>query len=221
LAVEAGAGGLGAASGAKALAAAHARLLRDSAIQFDFALAPRLQSVTIPEWLKMLGRWIAAVAKFLSTYAIDLFWIGVGLAILAIVFLIAREVMGTRFPLRRRRRPPRPSPADWRPEAFRARALLEDADRLANQGRCDEAAHLLLLRGVEDIEDKRPRLIKPSLTARDIAGLEAVPTAARGAFGAIAAVVETSLFGGVRLDAAAFAKCRAAYEDFAFPKAWA
>jgi hypothetical protein len=129
--------------------------------------------------------------------------------------------MGARFPFRRRSLPSRPAPADWRPEAFKARALLEDADRLASEGRYDEAAHLLLLRGVEDIEDKRPRLIKPAFTARDIAGLEAVPPAARGAFGAIAAVVETSLFGGARLDAAAFARCRAAYEDFAFPKAWA
>ncbi|MGH7024830.1 MAG: DUF4129 domain-containing protein, partial [Caulobacteraceae bacterium] len=135
--------------------------------------------------------------------------------------LILRELMGVRFPFRRRPRAPKVRPADWRPEAFKARALLADADRLAAEGRYDEAAHLLLLRGIDDIEEKRPRLVKPALTARDIAALEAVPGPARGAFSKIAAAVERSLFGGQVLDAAAFAACRAAYEAFAFGDAWA
>jgi hypothetical protein len=221
LAVDGGASGLGAEPGAKALAAAHARLLGDHAIQFDFSPSPKLPNFTAPEWLKILGQWIGAAAKFLSAYAIDLFWVGVGLAILGVVLLIARELMGARFPRLRRRPRPRRAPTDWRPEAFRARALLEDADRLAAEGRYGEAAHLLLLRGIDDIEDHRPRLVKPALTARDIAALGEVPTGARGAFSAIAAVVERSLFGGERVDAAAFARCRAAYEAFAFAGAWA
>jgi hypothetical protein len=214
-----GAGGEGVTAGAKALAMAHARLLSDHATQFAFTALPPDPKLELPKWWKVLGRWIGIAAKFIAPYAIDLFWIGLGAAILAAVFLIAREVLGARFPLRRRTRP-RPSPADWRPEAFKARALLEDADRLAAQGRYDEAAHLLLLRGIDDIEDKRPRLVKPALTARDIAALAAVPAAARDAFAQIATVVEKSLFGGRCLDAGAFAQCRAAYEAFAFPKAW-
>jgi len=85
----------------------------------------------------------------------------------------------------------------------------------------DEAAHLLLFRSIDDIEDRRPRLVRPALTARDIAALDAVPPAARGAFSQIGSAVERSLFGGQALDAAAFVACRAAYEAFAFDKAWA
>jgi hypothetical protein len=219
LAVEVGASGFGA--GAKALAAAHARLVADPAIQFSFTAIPKEPPIVLPEWLKLIGRWIGAAAKFLSPYAIDLFWVGVALAIAAVAFLIARDLLGVRFPSLRRRAKPRTLPADWAPEAFKARALLADADRLAAAGRYDEAAHLLLLRGVDDIEIKRPRLVKPALTARDIAALGEVPATARGAFAAIAAVVEKSLFGGQRLDGAAYAECRAAYEAFAFPRAWA
>ena len=211
----------GGTAGAQALAAAHARLLHDRALQFSFTPVPAQPQFIEPEWLKTLGRWIAQATKFLAPYAIDVFWMGVGAAILAVLYLILREVMGARFPFRRRRPAPRQRPVDWRPETFKARALLADADRLAGEGRYDEAAHLLLFRSIDDIEDRRPRLVKPALTARDIAVLEAVPPAARGAFGRIAAIVERSLFGGRTLDAAAFADCRAAYEAFAFGETWA
>ena len=203
------------------LAAAHARLLGDRSLQFSFTPAPPEQNLVEPEWLKALGRWIAQGLKFLAPYAIDLFWMGIGAAIVAVLYLILREVMGVRFPFRRKRPAARPRPADWRPEAFKARALLADADRLAGEGRYDEAAHLLLFRSIDDIEERRPRLVKPALTARDIAVLDALPPGARGAFGRIAAIVERSLFGGRTLDAAAFADCRAAYEAFAFVETWA
>lgn len=206
---------------AGALAAAHARLLNDRAIQFGFTPPAKLPEFATPAWLTAIARWIGGAAKFLAPFAIDLFWVGVAAALLGVLYLIVREVMGARFPLRRRRRPARAAPADWRPEAFKARALLADADRLAGEGRFDEAAHLLLFRSIDDIEDRRPRLVRPALTARDIAALDAVPPAARGAFSQIGAAVERSLFGGHALDAAAFAACRAAYEAFAFDKAWA
>ena len=206
-------------SGAKALADAHERLLGDRDLQFAFTPIRQPAAVHPPRWLEIIFQWIGASAKFLAPFAIDLFWIGLGLAVLAVVILILREVMGVRIPFHRRTRTRRP-PTDWRPEPMRARALLEDADRLADQGRYDEAAHLLLLRGIDDIDERRPRLVKPALTARDIAVLDAVPTAPRGAFSLIARTVETSLFGGRQLDAEAFARCRAAYEAFAFNPAW-
>ncbi|HEY2177431.1 MAG TPA: DUF4129 domain-containing protein [Caulobacteraceae bacterium] len=216
-----GASGFSAGAGSKALAAAHERLLADPTLQFDFTPIPKLPRINLPPWMEAIGRWIAGVAKAIGPYAINIFWIGLALAAVAVVFLIARELSGARWPGLRRRASIRPSPADWRPEAFRARALLEDADRLAAAGRFDEAAHLLLLRGVDEIEDRRPRLVKPALTARDIAALAEVPPAARGAFSTIAAVVETSLFGGARLDGEAWRRCREAYQAFAFPRAWA
>ena len=202
------------------VAAAHARLMNDHALQFTFGAAPARPDLVEPEWMKVLGRWIAGAVQFLTPIVIDLFWMGVGAAIVLILYLILREIMGARWPFRRKASP-RMKPVDWRPDPFRARALLADADRLAAEGRYDEAAHILLFRSIDDIEDRRPRLVRPALTARDIAALEAVPPAARSAFGRIASAVETSLFGGRTLDAAAFAEARAAYEAFAFGEGWA
>ncbi|MGH7023380.1 MAG: hypothetical protein ACREEB_07285, partial [Caulobacteraceae bacterium] len=85
---------MGTIAGAKALAAAHARLMGDRAIQFSFTPVPKTPDFVEPEWLKTLGRWIGSIAKFLAPYAIDLFWMGVGAAILALLYLILRELMG-------------------------------------------------------------------------------------------------------------------------------
>jgi hypothetical protein len=204
---------------AAGLARAHTRLLSDSSLQFGFTQPPQTPKIPTPDWLKAIGHWIGDVARFLAPYAVWIFWIGVGLAVLAVLFLIVRDMLGVRMPFRRRRAT-RVKPADWRPEALKAKALLADADRLAEQGRYDEAAHLLLFRSIDDIDERRPRLVRPALTARDISGLDAVPPTARGAFARITAIVERSLFGGETLDKAAFADCRAAYEAFAFGEAW-
>jgi len=204
---------------AKALALAHARLLAEGSLQFAFAQPPKMSTFQPPDWLKAIGRWVGAAAQFLAPYTVWIFWIGVGLAVLAVLYLVARDTLGARLPFRRRPSP-RVKPADWRPETLKAKALLADADRLAGQGRFDEAAHLLLFRSIDDIDERRPRLVRPALTARDIARLDQVPPPARNAFARIAAIVERSLFGGEALDASAFADCRAAYEAFAFGEAW-
>lgn len=102
----------------------------------------------------------------------------------------------------------------------KARTLLEDADKLAAAGQFAEAVHLILFRSIEDIEGKRPDLISPALTSRDIAGLEGVPERVRRTFSDIAAVVERSFFGGRAVGAEEFAACRKAYEGFAFAEAW-
>jgi len=204
---------------AAGLRALRARLLGDHGLQFDFTAiaAPRDQT---PEWLKALARAIGkAVVAALPVLKI-LFWVGVAVAVLFIALLIAREVFGIRFGARRKASPPRPAAADWLPEAWKAQALLEDADRLAAAGDYDRAARLILHRGIEDIEAHRPRLIRPALTARDIAALEGVPTRAREAFTLIARAVEASWFGARTLGAEEFAHCRQAYETFAFPEAW-
>ena len=110
--------------------------------------------------------------------------------------------------------------ADWRPAEAPARALLEEADRLAAAGRYAEAAHLLLFRSIEDIDARKPDLVRPALTSRDIAGAPAIPARPRRAFAEIVAMVERSLFGGRSLDAGDWTRCRAAYEEFAFAAEW-
>jgi len=107
---------------------------------------------------------------------------------------------------------------EWRPDAAASIALLEDADRLAAEGRFDEATHLLLQRSVAQIAAARPDWVEPSSTARELAGLAALPDGARSAFRVIAARVERSLFALRALDRADWDDARAAYAEFALAR---
>ena len=199
------------------LKAAQGRLLQDRTLQFHLKLEAPTPKAATPEWLKWLANLVGQLGHLLSW----VFWGAVVLGAAAIVVFIVLEIARTRWPdLFKRKRKPGQSPVDWRPEAAVARALLAEADRLAAEGRYAEAARLLLHRSIEDIESRRPRLVRPAFTAREIAGLEGLPAAARQTFGFIAEIVERSFFGGRDVDADSFAACRRAYEDFAFPGAW-
>ena len=145
------------------------------------------------------------------------FWGGLAVVAALVVWFVARELLAIHWRRRPKKAKPAATPADWRPEPQQARVLLEDADRLAAAGHYAEAAHLLLLRTIGDIQGRRPDLVRPALTARDIGSLAALPESARPAFAAIARIVERSLFGGRPVDAAGFELCRRAYADFALP----
>lgn len=196
-----------------ALADAHTRLLADERLQFDrVGFTPP----EIPAWLYWLRDALSAMRPVLEI----LFWAGLALIVGALAFLIIREVLKLRLPRAKPRAPTLSSETEWRPDETTARNLLAGADALAAEGRYAEAAHLLLLRSVEDIEIKKPRALKVSLTTREIAGLAGLPEAARPAFIRIGEVVERSLFGGRPVDAADFAECRRAYAAFALPERW-
>jgi hypothetical protein len=195
--------------------------MRDRSLQFDFTLARPPRTFHEPAWLRALEAWLGQAFGAVAPLLKILFWAVLAAAVLLVAWLILREVVGVRFARRRRARAARPKPADWRPDAGKARALLENADRLAAQGRYDQAVRLILHRGVEDIDARRPALVRPALTARDIAALAPVPAPARGAFTRIAAIVEFSAFAGHPIGQEAFAQCRAAYEAFVSPEAWA
>jgi hypothetical protein len=209
----------GSISGAPAdVAEAHRSLLADKTLQFDLTSRPLPKTAEAPEWLKMLGRLIEALSGPLQI----LFWGMVALAVLALIYFIVREATGLRWRGRFRRGQEGEAPApDWRPTEAAARLLLAEADRLAAAGRFADAAHHLLLHSIQEVEDRRPRSIRPAFTSREIARLNQLPAEARTAFGRIAAVVETSLFGGRPLGADEFADCRKAYQDFALPGSWA
>jgi hypothetical protein len=98
---------------------------------------------------------------------------------------------------------------------------LAEADRLAGEERYAEAVHVLLFRGVDDIRDQHPELFRRAMTSREIAAMSALPERARSHFGAIAAVVEHSFFGGRPVDAEGWSRCRRAYEAFAARESWA
>lgn len=195
-------------------AQAHRELLADSSIQFDL---PAFQPPVVPEWLKSVGELLQTLAPFGRV----LFWVAVASAALFLIVVIARRITSGRWawPWGHRAAPTETIP-DWQPASGPARALLREADALAAAQRYSEAAHLLLYRSIEEIDSRRPDLVQPALTSRDIAGAHLIPDRPRRAFAGIVAMVERSLFGGRPLAEADWSECRAAYEDFAFAERW-
>lgn len=190
-------------------------LLRRSDLQFDLGA---LAVPKPPDWLMSLFKLLGAAAVATAPFWKILFWIGLALIVALLLFLIGREVVGAiqrRLPKRAKAKPA--AQPEWRPAQARAIVLLEDADRLADQGRFAEAVHLILFRSIEDIDGHWPNLIKPALTSRDIADQHVLPESARRTFADIARMVERSFFGGDQLGSADFDTCRRAYEAFALP----
>jgi len=194
---------------------AHAALRTDTSIQFDL---PSFEPPVVPGWLRRLGELLEGSGPLFKI----VFWIVVGAVVLALLYAIFRwiERGGLAF-LKRRSDTEAAMAESWRPEEAPARALLAEADALASAGRFDQAVHLLLFRSIEDIEAKRPKLVRPALTSRDIAGADQIPAGPRSAFGRIVMAVERSLFGGRPLDQTDWTGCRVAYEEFAFAAEWA
>ena len=110
-----------------------------------------------------------------------------------------------KFSFRRRGKEAAEEP-EWHMAEQPARQLLGEADALAAQGRYSEAAHLLLYRSIEEIDQRRPDTVRKALTSRDIAGLPALPARPAEAFGDIVRAVERSLFGGRTLGARRLAR---------------
>lgn len=192
------------------LAAAHRALLHTRGLQLDFKAAP--QAPDPPGWLVDILRALAQTGPIFQF----VFWGGLAVAVALILWFVVRELMASR----RKGRPQAAPPADWRPEPGKALALLEEADRLAAAGRFGEAIHLLLFRSIDDIAGRRPGLVRPALTSRDIGRLEQMPARARSAFARIAERAEHSVFGGRAMGPDDFAQARGDYQDFAFSEGW-
>ncbi len=196
---------------------AHRALLADTRIQFDLpAVTPPPPP---PDWLTRFFKWLGHLFEWLAhggPVVQVVFWVAVACIALAILWPLGRWLW-----TRLRRQPDDEEPTEWRPQAGAARQLLAEADALAAQGDYAEAAHLVLLRSVEQIGARRPTFVRPALTSRDIARIDGLPGDVARAFGQIAGVVESGLFAARPVGAEAWAQCRAAYEAVAFPRAWA
>ncbi len=189
-----------------AFADAHREMLGDSAIQFDF---PDFQPPEPQTEFLNLGPLLTIV-----------FWLAVIGIVLFLLYLIVPRLIEAKWPRRYKSEDEAGANDAWRPAAAEARELLGEADALAAAGRFSEAAHLLLFRSIEDIDEKRPELVRPALTSRDIAALDAIPGGPRAAFSRIAMLVERSLFAERPLGAGDWTDCRAAYQEFAFAEGW-
>nr|WP_314435700.1 hypothetical protein [uncultured Brevundimonas sp.] len=187
--------------------------MREESFQFDRV---GYQPPNIPQWMRGLRDMLETIAPLLK-WAL---WIGLGLLAAAIIYAIVREILRLRGPRAKPAKPRAQVETEWRPDVQAARDLLASADALAAEGHYAEAAHLILLRSVEDIGKHQPRALRISLTTREIASLTCLPDAARPAFMNISQLVERSLFGGATVNADDFTNCRRAYEAFALPQGW-
>jgi hypothetical protein len=209
-----------AAAGADGLASDWRALRADGDIQFAPIEMPEPQPP--PDWMRALGEFLtslfsplvdglAAAGQVLGLSGQALMWLVIALAV-----VLAGVIAWRYLALHARHRDAAEQPApEWAPDTGEARALLDDADRLAAEGRFDEATHLLLVRSIGQIAAARPDLLEPSSTAREIARLTALPDAARLAFTVIAERVERSLFALRRLSADDWRAARSAYAEFA------
>jgi hypothetical protein len=193
---------------------AHAAMMADKTLQHSLPAVPPPKPP--PDWLKPLLEALGAAGTPISIVV----WTAIGIGVAVVIFFIVRELYGVQLGWKRDKGPRKTGATDWRPDREKARILLLDADALAAEGRYDEAVHMLLLRGVADITARRPRLIGPALTSRDIAALPDLPEAARPAFALIAEIVERSFFGGRPVDEAGWLQAREAYEQLVFSGTW-
>jgi len=218
------------------LTAAHRALRADGDVQFS--MPPVDPPKPPPAWLKALNEWLKdalePVGRFFrwissfmpdAPYARIFLWTVIAAAALLFVWMVQDRVRNGewRLPrLSRRRVAPYVEAVDdgWAPSEAPARAWLQEADALAADGRYGEAVHHLLLRSVEDLSRRRPQIVRPALTSRDLARAEGIPAMPRRLFAEITAVVERSLFGGDAVDQEQWGRCRAAYADFAQARSW-
>lgn len=224
-----------AAAAAQRFAAAHDALRTDRSVQFDLRPAPPIPKP--PEWVHKLGDWIAwafrpigrAIAWVYhllpdAPYARILLWLVLAAIAVLLIWAIVDRIRNGRWRWPRLRRVHSEEAVEgeqeWAPEMAPVRAWLREADALAADGHFAEAVHHLLIRSIEDIGRRRPRLVRPALTSRDIAAADEMPPTARDIFAGIARIVERSLFGGRAVEATDWTEARTAYADFALPKVW-
>lgn len=217
------------------MAAAHDALKADPSIQFSLQPAPPPPQP--PQWLRDFFQWLgdvlSPVGRFFqwigsfmpdAPYARILLWTVLAAAAAGLAIMIYRRIRDGEWRLPRRRRAvgvaAEAEEEDWAPEAAPARAWLREADALAAEGRYAEAVHHLLFRSIEDIARRRPRLVRPALTSRELAAAEALPPPARSLFARIAGLVERSLFGGRPVEASDWTTARTAYADLVLPGTW-
>jgi hypothetical protein len=222
------------AAGDANFAHAWTTLRHDASVQFN--LPPPQPPPQPPAWLETVGRILRKVfepiGRFLqwiggffpdAAYARIILWTVIALGGAALLWALYNRLRHGEWRLRL----PRLAPVqdlqveeEWTPEVEGARSWLEEADALAREGRFADAIHHLLFRSIEDIAYRRPALVRPALTSRELAASQGIPGRARDLFAGIARLVERSLFGGNPVSEADWLGAREAYSNFALASAW-
>jgi len=150
-------------------------------------------------------------AAGLGTVFQFLVWGAIAVALLLIILAVANELIG------RRREPPAPEEPKGREEEAPKAALvrpLDDADRLAQEGRFAEAIHVLLLRTFQELTRAAGVKIAPSWTSREVLGKIWLAPDAREALVELVQVVELTWFGDDVPGEPDWLRCRAQYDRF-------
>lgn len=193
---------------------AHRKLLARGDLQFEF-------TVPMERTRPPANNWFFEMLDALGPLFNIIFWGGLAAIVLTLAFFIGREVLRARFGHDDKKQVrAEVQETSYQPAPEKARALLDDADKLAAQGLYDDAVRTLLHRSIDDIEQRSPRAIRPAQTSREIARLSILPPSVRAAFDPLVRAVERSWFGGLPLDSAGYQACRKSYADFALPEAW-
>lgn len=232
-----------AANQAAELARAHRALVSDGTIQTELSLAK--PAAKPPGWLQdfvdWLGERLKPVGRALGwvfekvgamlpdlPYARIFFWTVIGMFAAACAWAAYNRIRHGEWRLPRIRRRRRMTETDLQNGAeetplideAEARSLLAEAERAADDGRFAEAIHGLLLWSIDAIARRRPYLIRPALTSRELSRTDLLPGPVRELFASIAERVELSLFGGHAVSQADWVEARAAYADLVLPRSW-
>jgi hypothetical protein len=191
----------------------------DTTIQFTPSPAPKPPE--IPQWwsdfLDWLGGWLSPLVEaFVAAWPI----LRVGLLVLLAAGVLTLIWVIVAPYLEQWRGRKAADQESWQPEPDVARALLGEAEALAAAGQFERAVRLLLHRSIADIEKRRPDLLRPSSTAREIERFDKLPDAPRAMFAVIAGQVERGLFAALPIDERGWQAARDAYAGFALTKSW-
>lgn len=144
------------------------------------------------------GAWPVLVPALgaLAPLATLVLYVLIGAAVLLILSWIVLEAVN-----RRRGRGPEPGAQRESAEEGEAApergAVLDDASRLAAEGRYGEAIHVLLLVAIRQLAERSRVTLPPSRTSRELVRLLPLGAESRETFAELVRSVELSLFGGV------------------------
>lgn len=183
----------------------------DARYQFEVEAPPPPEPLREREpWFD--GPFWDGLGEILAVLLRVLFWGALAALAAFVLYQVARYA---RSRWRDRNRDETDAPAPYAPAPAAVRTLLDDAARLAAEGRYGDAVRLLLRRSVEDVERRHPGAIRDSMTSREIAGLSVLTALTREAFSGLAALVEAAHFAGRTLSERDWDEARGLYERLA------
>lgn len=203
--------------------AEHEALLRERAYQFELPEPPPPEDIPDPVDWGWLGDLFRFVGNLFSWLGPIIFWLFVALVaafVCYLLFAMARGYLerrdGSKNKATSKSTARSLDQVDLRPDEEFAKDLLQQADRLAKEGRFAEALRLLLRSSVSEMQDRVRTRIGVSMTAREVGRIGQLPDAARAALHRIISRNELSVFAGDDVQESGYREARQDYETFAF-----